>query len=304
MVIPFTFSDEGEYNIALSGRASNVKIEHITNSEGLEKAKDIKTGGRPKTIPDDPSGLYSISKVEIRIPLLEGESADDWLVNDKMVAFACMKYLNRLTEVIRFATQRYWIRMISQRDIDIFKIKSDNNTEVQPCLFKLGFAEGYIFGPLPVYEQSSKKNLIDTILAKGQRLQLSNNLIFDALNSFYSGKFSEAIIFINISLEVFVEEFLTEKYRADGNDENTANEKVDKLFDGKFHKTFRIGFFANMPDSERVNHEIWIKFENIRAKRRQVIHPHYAIPSYEETYQVLLDVVSVRDWILSLSYKN
>ena len=304
LIIPFTFSDEGIYNIRLSGRTSEVKIEHIKNSEGIEKAKGIKIMGNPTTIPDDPSGLYHISKVEMKIPLLHGESLNDWLINERMVAFVCMKYLNRLTEVIRFATHRYWIRMISQRDIDIFSIKTDNGNGPQPSLFKLGFPEGYIFEPLPIYEQSSRKNLIDKILTKGHRLQLSENLIFDALNNFFSGKFSEAVISINVSLEVFVEEFSTERYKAEGIDENVANRMVDELFDGKFHKTFRKAFFENTPDTKRVSHPIWIKFENARAKRKQVMHPHTKILTYEETHQVFLDVVSIRDWILSLSYLN
>jgi hypothetical protein len=304
LVIPFTFSDEGEYNIRLSGRTSKVKIEHIKNSEGIEKAKGIKIMGTPKTIPDDPSGLYYISNVEMKIPLLQGELLDDWLINDRIVAYVCMRYLNRLTEVIRFATRRYWIRMISQKDIDIFRIKTDNGNGLQPSLFKLGFAEGYIFKPLPIYEQSSRKNLIDKILTKGHRLQLSENLIFDALNNFFSGKFSEAVIIINISLEVFVEEFSTERYKAEGNDENTANEMVDKLFDGKFHKTFRKAFFENLSDTKRKSHPIWIKFENVRAMRKQVMHPHTKIPTHQETQQVFLNIVSIRDWILSLSYNK
>jgi hypothetical protein len=187
--------------------------------------------------------------------------------------------------------------MITQKDIDIFGIKTDSDSEIQPSVFKLGFGEGFIFEPLPIYEQSNRKNLIDEILIKGQRLHLSDNLVFDALNNFFSGKFSEAIIIINISLEVFVEEFLTKKYKAQGNDESTTNKLVDKLFDGKFHTTFRKAFFEGMSDTKRKNHEIWIKFENIRIKRKQVVHPHTKIPSYVETNKVLLDVIAIRNWI-------
>ena len=36
-----------------------------------------------------------------------------------------MKYLNRLTETIRFSTRRYCIKMISEKDIDIYDIEFD-----------------------------------------------------------------------------------------------------------------------------------------------------------------------------------
>ena len=37
LVIPFTFSVEGEYHIRLSGRTCIVKIKHVKNNEGIER---------------------------------------------------------------------------------------------------------------------------------------------------------------------------------------------------------------------------------------------------------------------------
>jgi hypothetical protein len=305
LVIPFTFSDEGEYQIRLSGRTCIVKIIHVKNTEGIDKTKGMHIHGSPKIVPDDPQGLYYISEVEVSMPLLSTESSNDRLMNEGLVSYVCMKYLNRLTEVIRFTTHRYWIKMITLRDIDIFKVNVENAQGPQPSLTKiLGYPEGFIFEPLAIYEQANKKELINKILQKSYKLPLSENLLFDSLNKFHSGNFSEAIIMINISLEVFVEEFLTERFIAEGKSETSANQLVDELFDGKFHKTMRKAFFDNMSEIERANHHIWVKFENIRAKRKHVTHPHTKIPSYEETYQVFLDVVSTRDWILSLFYKD
>jgi hypothetical protein len=50
----------------------------------------------------------------------------------------------------------------------------------------------------------------------------------DALNSFYSGKFSERIITVNIFLEVFVHEFLYEKFLSEGKSSSEASELLDK----------------------------------------------------------------------------
>src|SRR6185503_7082610 len=99
LIIPFTFSDEGEYDIRLSGRICVVKIVHIKNSEGMEKIAGLHLHGSPKIIPDDPQGLYYVSSILITIPLLSTESSNDWLMNEGFVSFVCMKYLNRLTEV-------------------------------------------------------------------------------------------------------------------------------------------------------------------------------------------------------------
>jgi hypothetical protein len=305
LVVPFTFCDEGEYHIRLSGRTCKVKIIHVKNSEGIEKTKGVHIHGSPKLVPDDPQGLYYISQATIGIPLFSSESSNDWLMNQGLVSYACMKYLNRLTEVIRFTTHRYWIKMITLRDIDIFKVKIENGNRPQPSLSVLmGYPTGFTFEPLAISEQVAKKNLIEKILLRGHRLPLSENLLLDSLNYFHTGKFSEAIITINISLEVFVEEFLTDRYIAQGNDEKMANKLTGKLFHGNFHATMRRAFFSNMAVEERKKHDIWIKFENIRLKRKHVTHPHTKIPTYAETNKVFLDVISVRDWILSLSYNK
>lgn len=195
--------------------------------------------------------------------------------------------------------------MISRTDIDIFKIESEDERgrySIMPIA--LGFPTGFVFEALSIHSQQCKKGLIEKILVDGLRIHLSNNLILDSLNEYFLGKFAEAIIIINIALEVFVEEFLTEKYISEGNDNKLVEKKVDDLFDGKFHKTMRKAFFSNITDKERAEHEIWIKFENVRTKRRQVIHPHTKMLSNEETYQAIIDVLYITQWIMKTSYKS
>jgi hypothetical protein len=123
LIVPFTFCDEGEYHIRLSGRTYKVKIIHVKNTEGIEKTR-ASICMSPELVPDDPQGLYYISQVTITIPLFSSESSNEWLMNQGLVSYACMKYLNRLTEVVRFTTHRYWIKMITLRDIDIFYYKT------------------------------------------------------------------------------------------------------------------------------------------------------------------------------------
>lgn len=66
----------------------------------------------------------------------------------------------------------------------------------------------------------------------------------------------------------------------------------------------RKAFFNDMTESERIRHEIWIKFENLRSKRREVMHPHTKKLLPEESNQALLDFIAIRDWIMSLSYEK
>ena len=82
LLIPFTFSDEKEYIVRLSGQVASIKIKHIKNSEGMEKIKNISIHGSPKMVPDDPGGLMYFSQVEIEFPfsiqkLAEENNADD-----------------------------------------------------------------------------------------------------------------------------------------------------------------------------------------------------------------------------------
>lgn len=165
---------------------------------------------------------------------------------------------------------------------------------------RIGFPEGFGFTPLPIYSQDSKKQFIEKLLKSGLRIKLSDNLMLDSLYNFHIGKFSEGIILVNISLEIFVEEFMTEKYLSEGNNKDKANELVNKLFHGNFHATFRKAFFNQLNENKRKRHLIWIKFENIRAKRKQVMHPHTRKVDPPEAYEVFLDVVAIREWIIRL----
>lgn len=302
LIVPFTFCNEGEYKVRIWHDAS-IKIKHVQNKGGLETVKGIQIHGSPKMIPDDPFGLYYISQVELSFPPPGGESPSDLGIDDYLLSYYCARYLNRLAEVVRFATHRYWIRLISQWDIDFFKIETEDDKGRHALMpIRLGFTQGFNFAPLPILSQVTKSSLISKLLRNGLRIQLSNNLILDSLSNFHIGRFSEAVILVNIALEVFVEEFMTEKYLSEGHNQNEADELVERLFHGNFHKTMRNAFFYNMTKTEREHHDIWVKFENVRQKRKQVIHPHTMKLSIEAAHEVLFNFISIHGWILNLSF--
>jgi hypothetical protein len=72
-----------------------------------------------------------------------------------------MKYLSRLTEVIRFATQRYWLKMISQSDVNVYdiEVKDEQGRQGYSVTIPLSYPQGYGF-PVQIYEESSKRNII------------------------------------------------------------------------------------------------------------------------------------------------
>lgn len=99
------------------------------------------------------------------------------------------------------------------------------------------------------------------------------------------------------SLEVFVWSHWLEKYLAEGNSIDEADKIVTKLFDDGLQKAIRKRYFSSVDEDSRKKHEIWIKLQNVRNIRKNVIHPHTKEPSPEATRQVLLDVPIITSWI-------
>ena len=300
LLIPFTFSDEKEYLVKLSGQIASIKIKHIKNSEGIEKIKNIIIHGNPKMVPDDPEGLMFFSEVEIEFPFSIQALSKEYNVDDvTLLTYICTNYLNRLSEVIRYFTHRYWIMPISENIIDIISIESEDENSRKPYMpFRFGYPQGHVF-PMIIYNESDKQNIINKVLQEGQSLHLNENLILDSLHFFYSGRFSESIMIANIALEVCVDEFLMEKYLAEGNSYETALALVDKFFKGKFHQTMKKAFFNTMTDEERLNHKMWKKLESIRNIRRSVIHSYPKKADRNDAYNLLIDLIDLRIWIIN-----
>jgi hypothetical protein len=63
LIVPYTFSDEREYSIRLSGKVAIARIKHVKNSEGIEASKGIRFEGSPRMVPDDPLGAMYIGSI-------------------------------------------------------------------------------------------------------------------------------------------------------------------------------------------------------------------------------------------------
>src|SRR5215218_5110851 len=188
-----------------------------------------------------------------------------------------MCYLNRLQEVIRYSTNRYWLRSVSPYHLNICYMEryDDLGKGTQTSLSAPPSAN---FFPLPVRKYSEVESQISEMLMNETTVSLPDKLYLDALNFFHFFSFAEAIITANIALDVFVWGYLLEKYRYEGKSEDESAKIIGNLFDDGLQKAIKKRYFNNFDDKSRDEHPIWKKLVNVRNRRKNVIHPHIKKP--------------------------
>jgi hypothetical protein len=296
LIIPFTFAAEGRYQVSIDKTIASIEVTYVSNDEALNKITGIVSEGKRQIMPDDSEGMVNISKVVIEFPF-EYSAADlgsGGLEKYAPIKERCVTYLNRLQEVLKYCTNRYWLRSVSPYHLNIYNIENydDRGKGKQTSLFAPPSA---MFFPLAVREYREVESQISEMLMNETSVSLPDKLYLDALNFFHFFSFAEAIIIANIALEVFVWKHLFERYRSHGKSEDEAKTKVEKIFKGKFEKVMKNHYFYNFENMEQ--HPIWNKLKNVRNRRRSVVHPHTKIPSLEETKQVLLDILDITSWV-------
>jgi hypothetical protein len=296
LIIPFTFAAEGRYQVSIDKTIASIEVTYVPNDEALNKITGIVSEGKRQIMPSDPEGMVNISKVVIEFPF-EYSAADLGSEGSEKYASIkeqCVTYLNRLQEVLRYCTNRYWLRSVSPYHLNIYNIESydDMGKRKQTFLFAPPSA---MFFLLAVRDHREAEPQISEMLMNETQVSLPDKLYLDALNFFHFFSFAEAIITANIALEVFVWGHLFERYRSQGKTEDEAKRKVDNVFGAKFRKIMKNEYFNN--SESRLQHPIWQKLENVRDRRRSLVHPHTKIPSLEETKQVLLDIRDITSWV-------
>ena len=94
---------------------------------GLKQLKESKSMEIQQLYQMTPKEVY-VSSIEIELPYTPKDVQALGGLKVEFVKYQVMKYLNRLTETIRFSTRRYWIKMISEKDIDIYDIEFEENS--------------------------------------------------------------------------------------------------------------------------------------------------------------------------------
>ncbi len=207
--------------------------------------------------------------------------------------------LNRLIDVIRYCTRRYWIRTLREQDLFIYKItREKNRNEEDEQVFSPPSGHTY---PIQIFDENNVKPCISEMLQKRISLPLSLKLWLDGLSLYSSGRFNEAIINANISFEVFLDEYLSEQYKAAGKSDKEIEQLLAKDFKDGLHKLTRRQFFANQSHEELINNRdpIYLKFDNLRIKRTNAIHHRMRNVTMQEALQVLRESNDVVMWVMS-----
>jgi hypothetical protein len=137
------------------------------------------------------------------------------------------------------------------------------------------------------------------MLQKRTPLPLSLKLWLDGLSLYSSGRFNEAVINANISFEVFLDEYLSEKYKAARKSDEEIEQLLAKDFKDGMHKLMRRQFFAGQSHEDLINRDpTYLKFDNFRKKRTNAIHNRMRNITMPEALQVLRESNDVVKWVM------
>jgi hypothetical protein len=165
LTIPFTFAEEGRYEVSIDRTNACIDISYVTNDEAVNKIMGIVAEGQRRLMPDDPEGMVNISKIIIKFPF--GYS-DAYLGTEPPEKFTqikdlCVKYLNRLLEVIKYSTNRYWLRSLSPYHLNIYDLETHNDMG-KGRRIQLQTPPSANFLPLAIIEYSEVESQISEML--------------------------------------------------------------------------------------------------------------------------------------------
>lgn len=306
--LPFVTVEEGEYPVSISGKTAKITISFQQNLESFEKITKMKfhSSGGKVSLSRDPHGIANYTNVSIEFPYYYDVSKDGGFMTTEFSTTHPLKqdsivYLNRLIEVIRWLTARYWIQRVKEQDILSFEyVRIDDEGKG-----KEGFASDYGASrefPLAVKEQSSVSNEILDILKNEQEIPLDQNLFLDSINYFVHGSFNEAVIIANVALEVLVSEHLFTRFITNGLSEEEASKKVEKMFSKQKKKGLLKILTSDFVDIGKKSLEdspdLLEKFKNARDVRKNAIHPRIKKLKDDEARQTIETMMQIANWIL------
>jgi hypothetical protein len=212
----------------------------------------------------------------------------------------CITYLNRLLDVVKYLTNKYWLAPLSSRDLYV------DNVETIPDIGERRIHLGMgpkSFNPfnLLITEQSQLKREIDQILLKEKKIPFFNSTFLDSFNAFDTRRFNEAVIIINAAFEGYVADFLISKLMKKGYSEEDAKKDVGRRFSRQkrtLHKVLTTGFKEIVGKSlEDDDKNLWQKFEDAREKRKSAVHPYISQLTQEDAVKVISNIREIIDWI-------
>jgi hypothetical protein len=217
---------------------------------------------------------------------------------DILIKNYCMQLVNRLAEVIRNATNNYWIRFVSLRDImkfQIFDLSQDEQHRL--VVISMNPGHGYNFRNFKVLEQKEVESEIDKTLREQSKIPFWKNLFLDSVNYFTIERYNEAVISANIALESFVAEHLFSLLNQKSpNRENENRDEILKL-PKSLHKIMKNHFPAIDGRAFEANNLLWEKFDDARNSRARAMHSFTKRIPQEETFKIIQDIRQIILWI-------
>ncbi|MPZ07211.1 MAG: hypothetical protein GEU26_12495 [Nitrososphaeraceae archaeon] len=239
MYVPATFADEGTYKISLDNRPAHITIQYLPSHgnfahvTGLDATQNLD--------PDDPSGIVNFSYIEMDFPYyleepgkgLSDDSSERASAYHKKIDDLCLRYLNRLVDVVRYCTQRYWIRSIPLDLLHVHMIKEVEEDSGGRGISWIRMPSGSKV-EWKIQSQLEVQERLVHILEHETRLPVSETLFLEALNYYYCSNIVQAVIVANTLLEVFVMDDIIDSYMKQGKSGGEAKILVAKSYKKKF----------------------------------------------------------------------
>lgn len=289
--LPFQLVEDGDYPVSIKGQEAKISIRNIpVNEKHFERLtgfKIVKSGGGSVKLVDDTRGISVISQVEILIPYVTDEIYFLQLV---------LEYLNRLLDVWRFVTGKFWLReSVSDRDIvSMHWEKRCPSGEGRNGMFAFGLP-GQIKVSTKIRKTSDALPIIYQFLIDETRIPLFQVLNLNALNHYTERRYNLAIIEMNVALEDYTTRYLAKRLSDEGLPKEEISRKLNKY--DRFHKMLDRGLKEIVGHSLKENIELWKDFNRMRTIRKNAIHPFVRKSSYKDATDVMNIATKIAEWI-------
>jgi len=298
------FVDEGVYDVSLNGKTAKISIKLLQNFGGMKLLGfNIQTEGSGRiSMNPDVHGVANYSQIEIELPY-SIKSQEGITVNplsDNRLKKDYVSYLNRLIEIVRIHTNQYSIQKIKESDIvsPIEEIIIDENGKER---YSMSMGISMRTFPVNSIEQSKVNEKILKSLLNETQITIHENLFLDAINYYVNGDFNQAVIVMNILLEVLVSEYLYQVLTSKGIKHAETKKKISNYFSGKFHKVMDKAFLETQKRSLKDNEILWKKFDESRRIRKNALHPFTKKLSEKEAFETMLKILEVIRWVFTNS---
>jgi hypothetical protein len=256
------FVDEGQYIVNVGAESSSVHVRRIQNVHSMKAAHmgDLEFYGTV-TSTHDYHGVFNMSEITLNLRYFDGSN----FRND--VRKLCLRYLNKLVDVVRFHTKKYWLEAVTEPDIPYIRLVE---YEIEEGKKKKGYLMGNINTfPIQQVEQKDVADKIQMCLGAASSPTSFEILILDSLNYFDKAEYNLAVIISHTALEIFLEAYvrdiLSQKYLA-----KTLENKFKRTWEGeKLHKKIRRNIYGNRDENELLETEdSYQKFYRSRELKR------------------------------------